>query len=393
MEKINMGTGSHRPLEGFRVLDFSAMIAGPYCTRWLADMGADVIKVEPPEGDAMRLTAPLREGHSTYFGNLNAGKRSIAFDLKNPAALDAVKRLAAESDVLVENFRPGVMARLGLGYDAIQALNPRLVYCSISGYGQSGPKSDRPSYAPVVQAASGYEMAQFSFQDHLEQPAPTGLFAADILASCYATMAIQSALLQRSRTGVGQHLDVTLMESILSVMVYEFQQAQFPSKLRKNLYEPMKTKDGFVIIAIVSQRNFENLCDALERPEWKLDPRLAQTIERRQNWALFLNLVREWTATRSAAECEAHLLAAGVPCSRYASVGDVLADPHFKLRGSFQEVQDGAGAFLAQNMPFKMSGALNAVRARVPGLGEHTQSVLRDVLGMNAQDIASLIRP
>lgn len=370
-----------RPLAGFQVIDFSAMIAGPYCTRWLADLGADVIKVEPPEGDTMRTTLPMRDGCSTYFGHLNAGKRSIVLDLKDPAARASARQLITSSDVLVENFRPGVMDRLGLGFEAMQQLNPRLIYCSISGYGQSGPSASRPSYAPIVQAASGWEMAQFSFQDGLDKPAPTGLYAADVLASCYALIAIQSALLQRSRTGLGQRLDVTLMESILSVMIYEFQDAQFPTQQRKNLYVPQKTADGFVIIAIVSQKNFESLADALGRPEWRTDERFKDAASRRAHWKLLMELIQQWTRERTCAQCESYLLAAGVPCSRYANIGEVLEDPHFRQRGSFAEVSDRAGHFLAQNLPFLMSGADIAVRGAVPALGEHTEQVLTELHG------------
>jgi crotonobetainyl-CoA:carnitine CoA-transferase CaiB-like acyl-CoA transferase len=368
-----------RALEGFRVLDFSAMIAGPYCTRWLADMGADVIKIEPPEGDAMRVAPPVRDGRSAYFGHLNTGKRSVVLDLKAPAALQAARTLAQRADVLVENFRPGVMKRLGLDFATLRALNPRLVYCSISGYGQSGPKSDRPSYAPIVQAASGYEMANFSFQQGLTQPPNTGLFPADIIASCYATIAIQAALLQRSRTGLGQHLDVTLMESILSIMVYEFQEVQFADKRRKILYVPLKTTDGFVIVAPITQRNFENLCEALGHPEWKADARLVDATARRANWDFFMGLIRDWTSGRSGEACETHLLAAGVPCTRYNTIGDVLADPHFRMRGSFAQVDDGAGPFLVPNLPFRMSGAASDAHATVPALGEHTRAVLAEI--------------
>lgn len=380
-----------RPLDGFRVVDFSAMIAGPYCTRWMADMGAEVLKIEPPEGDAMRGMAPLRDGHSSYFGQLNAGKRSVVLDLKKPDSLEAARRLADQADVLVENFRPGVMERLGLGFEVLRGRNPRLVYCSISGYGQTGPKSDRPSYAPIVQAASGYEMAQLSFQDDQSHPANSGLYPADILAACYALIAIQSALLQRSRTGQGQHLDVTLIESILSVMVFEFQEAQFPSPARKMLYLPMPCTDGFVVVAPITQKNFLSLCDALGHPQWKEDPRLAEPKARRNNWSLFMSLIRQWTSGRSGAECEAHLLAAGVPCSRYASITELLDDPQLRLRRSFSEVTDAAGRFLAPRLPFQMSAADLSLAPRVPALGEHSRVVFEERLGWPAGELQALL--
>src|ERR1700760_4067289 len=169
-----MALAELRALEGFRVLDFTQMMAGPYCTRWLADLGAEVIKVEPPEGDTMRKSQPMREGRSSYYGHLNAGKRSIVLDLKVPESIQAVLAIVAECDVVVENFRPGVMDRLGLGYDALAAAHPALVYCSISGYGREGPSASRPAFAPMVHAASGYDLAHWSFQDGADQPPNCG---------------------------------------------------------------------------------------------------------------------------------------------------------------------------------------------------------------------------
>jgi CoA:oxalate CoA-transferase len=173
-------------------------------------------------------------------------------------------------------------------------------------------------------------------------------------------------------------------------MVYELQDAQFPSNKRKHLYVPMRTTDGFVVVTPITQRNFENLCDALGHPEWKADPRLLDTVARRNHWDLLMDLIRDWTSTRSSAECERTLLEAGVPCSRYASVADVLADPHFRTRGTFATVDDGAGPFLVQNMPFRMSGADCATHAEVPALGEHTRSVLRELAGFGDERIGAL---
>src|ERR1700689_1030140 len=164
------------PLAGVRVLDFTIMMAGPYCTRFLADLGADVIKIEAAEGDYIRQRAPKHDGHSAYFGHLNAGKRSVVLDLKKASAISVAKRLAAQSDVIVENFRPGVMARFGLDYATLGALNPRLIYCSLSGFGQTGPDAERPAYAQIVQAASGYELAFAGYQDGNERPANSAIF-------------------------------------------------------------------------------------------------------------------------------------------------------------------------------------------------------------------------
>ena len=241
------------PLEGVRVLDFSIMLAGPYCARLLADVGADVIKIEPPEGDDMRLRTPLRDGQSTYFGQLNAGKRSLALDLKSADAIKLVHRLVAEADILVENFRPGVMDRLGLGYEALREINPRLIYCSISGYGQSGPAAERAAYAMIVHAESGFDrVADALCRGPGPARRPGAVFVADVLGGIFGYSAIQTALVQRARTGKGQRIDVALMDCMLNLLVYELQEAQFPIRAPRPTYGPVRAKDGDILIAPVT---------------------------------------------------------------------------------------------------------------------------------------------
>ena len=223
------------------MLDFTAMLAGPHCARLMADLGAEVIKIEGLEGDLIRGRPPLRDGHSTYFGALNCGKKSVAIDLKSDAAKDIIYGLAKASDVVVENFRPGVMARLGFDYATLAKHNPKLVYCSISGYGQQGSGATRAAYAPIIHAASGYDAANLNYQTEQDTPASTGIFIADILSGAYAFGAIQAALVHRERTGQGQAVDVSLMDSMLNLMVFECQEAQFPSKRPRPVYVPMKT--------------------------------------------------------------------------------------------------------------------------------------------------------
>src|SRR5438445_2096401 len=203
-----------RPLEGIRVLDFSMMMAGPFCTRLLADLGAEVIKIEAPSGDLIRGRPPVREGRSTYFAQLNAGKRSLVLDLKNPEAVAVARELATSCDVVMENFRPGVMKRFGLGFETLSADNRRLIYCAISGYGQTGPSADKASYAPIIHAASGYDLAHLRYQKDHDRPARTGIFMADVLAGVYAFGAIQTALFHRERSGAGQFIDVALMARV-----------------------------------------------------------------------------------------------------------------------------------------------------------------------------------
>ena len=364
-----------------RVIDFTSMIAGPYCTRLLADCGAEVLKIEEPHGDHIRTRPPLRDGHSTYFGHLNAGKKSVVLDLKSVEGRDAAKGLAAGSDVVVENFRPGVMKRLGLDYATLSAARPELVYCSISGFGQTGPRAEQPAYAPVIHAASGFDHTQFTYQDGQEKPAKTGIFVADVLAAVYAFGAIQTALIARLRHGHGQFIDVALMDSMINLLVFECQEAQFPSKERRPLYVPMRATDGFVIVAPVNQRNFEQLADAVGHPEWKADPRFATVSARTTHWDALMAAIEAWTGPRLARQCEDTLMAGGVPCSRYLSVAEAMADPQLAARGSLATVTDGAGSFLVPNPPFRFADGSVGVGTEVPALGTHTAAALDNKIG------------
>src|SRR5882724_6909847 len=260
------------PLDGVRVLDFSIMLAGPYCARLLADVGADVIKIEPPEGDDMRLRAPLRDGHSAYFGQLNAGKRSLALDLKSPEAIKLVHRLVAQTDILVENFRPGVMERLGLGYETLREINPRLIFCSISGYGQSGPAAERAAYAMIVHAESGFDRALMRYAGDRNRPASGAVFVADVLGGIFGYSAIQTALVQRTRMGKGQRIDVALMDCMLNLLVYELQEAQLPICASRPTYGPVRARDGDILIAPITPRNFTALCGVTGQRELVEDP-------------------------------------------------------------------------------------------------------------------------
>ncbi|HEX4251024.1 MAG TPA: CoA transferase, partial [Pseudonocardia sp.] len=366
-------TRADQALTGLRVLDFTTVMAGPFCTRLLADLGADVIKVESPDGDHIRVRPPLRTGphgpRSSYFGQLNCGKRSVVLNLKQPEDRATALRMAGAADVLVENFRPGVMDRLGLDYPTLAARHPGLVYCSISGYGQTGPASERPAYAPIIHAASGYDLTNLGYQDGVDTPPSTGVFIADVFGGVYAFGAIQAALLHRARTGTGQAVDVSLLETMLALQVFEVQQAQFPGDRRRPLYRPLRTSDGHVVVAPVSQRNFEHLITALGRPAWADDPRFTTQSDREHHWDALLGLLEQWTVHRTALDCERTLLAAGVACSRYVRVAELLTDPQLAHRGALATVRDSAGSFLVPNAPFRLSGGPVRAGAEVPELG------------------------
>lgn len=377
------------PLRGIRVLDFTAMLAGPHCARLMADLGAEVIKVEGLEGDMIRGRPPLRDGDSSYFGALNCGKKSLSIDLKSDAAKPIIHELARLSDVVVENFRPGVMARLGFDHATLKTHNPKLIYCSISGYGQSGPGATRAAYAPIIHAASGYDAANLSYQIEQEYPASTGIFVADILSGAYAFGAIQAALVHRERTGEGQAVDVSLMDSMLNLMVFECQEAQFPSQQKRPVYAPMKSRDGHVIIAPISQKNFEQMADAMQRPDLKTDQRFAINAGRVRNWTELMAIIEQWTEQRTGIEIEAIMDAGSVPCSRFLTVADAMKDPQLAERGSLAEISDGAGKFLVPNAPFQFSTPTAAGPA-VSGLGANSREILSSLLGLSDEQIDEL---
>ena len=384
-------TSSPKPgiLDGVRVLDFTAMMSGPYATRLMAYLGAEVIKIEPPEGDHIRSRPPQREGHSTYFAQLNCGKKSLALDLKKSAAVALVKQLVVTADVVVENYRPGVMQRLGLDYATLSALNPRLVYCSISGFGQTGDWAGRSAYAPVLHAGSGYDLANLDYQDGIARPLKNGIFIADVLGGSLAFGAIQSALLRAARTGQGDQVDLSLMDAMLGMLVYECQEAQFPAGRRRPLYQPTRARDGFVLIAPVSQNNFEALARTCGHAEWIADPRFATIHAREHHWGELMALLDDWAATRSAAECEALMNAGGVPCSRYFSVREAMQLPPIAARGVMQTIHDGAGAFQVPNPAFRFQHSAAHARDSVAELGADGPALLR-ALGLRDADIDAL---
>lgn len=377
-----------RPLAGVRVADFSNVIAGPHCTRLLADMGADVVKVESPEGDFLRRRPPIRNGHSAYFSNFNVGKRGMALDLKNPKGLEAAKRLIAKADVVVENFRPGVMARLGLGYDAAKALNPTVIYCSVSGYGQTGPSATRPAYAPVIQASSGYDLVHVSYQDR-ERPDFPSLFVADLAAAVYAFGAIMTALYVRKGGGPGTCIDLSMLEGTMSFLGPDLQRAQYEGVYSKPMFAVVACRDGFVLLAPASENNFADLCEGMGHPEWRTDPRFAKHTDRYANRAAFMDLLDQWSATRGAQEVEDIMTRAGVPCSRFRGVGEALADPQLAHRGAIAETHDAGGPLKVLNPPFLMSGIRTRTAGPAPSLGEHTDAVLAEI-GYGAAEIAAL---
>src|SRR5262245_59538377 len=356
-------------LEGLRVLDFTTTIAGPHCGRLLADLGAEVIKIEAPEGDMMRTRPPLRNGASTSFGQLNAGKKSIVLDLKSPRGVEAARRLVATGDVVVENFRPGVMRRFGLDYDALKEIKPELIYCAISGYGQTGPSSQLPAYAPVIHAASGYDLAHMAYQGEERRPDYCGIYFADVLTGTYPFGSIMTALYQRQSTGRGQMIDVSMLESMLSLTLSEIQAAQFAvAPPGRPIFGPVATKDGYINLSIASERTFQNLAVASGHPDWLNDPRFAEYANRRANWGELIDELERWSKELATSEVQAIFDRHGVPSSPYRMVREAMTDPQLAHREAFAEVHDAGGTFQVLNPPFRLSGARAAAVPYVAGL-------------------------
>ena len=385
-------TDMTRPLDGLRILDFSTTIAGPHCSRLLADMGADVVKIESPEGDLMRSRPVQRDGFSTMFGQLNAGKKSIVLDLKNPASIAAVKKLIATVDILVENYRPGVMKRLGLDYPELAKINPRLIYCAISGYGQTGPGAGRPAYAPVIHASTGYDMAHLFYQQGRQRPDNCGIFVADYASGAYAMGAILAAVHQRHATGKGQMVDVSMFETLVGMLLGEVNRAQFDFEMpSRPMYGPIEASDGYVMLATASEKTFQDMATAAGRRDWLTDPRFEKYKERRMNWGRLVDELEEWSKQMSVAEVVAALEKQGVPCSPYVTVTEALKDPQVEHRGSLCTIEDGGGTYQSPAPPFRFSGSPLQSGPKVAALGEDTRTVLAQA-GLTQSEIEALVK-
>lgn len=378
--------GEARELFGLRVADFTTVMAGPYCTRLLSDRGAEVVKVESRDGDSVRHATPLRDGHSAYYAQLNTGKRSVGLDLRSEGGRRAARALIDGSDVVVENFRPGVMARFGLDYDTVGRRRPDIVYCSVSGYGQTGPWADRPAVAQAVHAVSGFDTSLLRYQTTPMAPLSGGMFVADALAGALAFGGVLAALRARDSTGVGRHVDIALLDGVLSLMAYEVANAQFPQGYDRKGYPPARTRDGYVMVAAVNDRAFAALARVIGAPELVDDPRFCTTQARWEHTTDFLGLLEAWTGARTAAEVERLMLEAGVPASQYWTVEEQMESAQARHRGTFALAEDDAGQVrvvvpMHLRGPDEAPGGSAPVARRVAQRGADTREVLTNLLG------------
>lgn len=387
------------PLAGLRVIDLTRILAGPFASQILGDLGADVIKIEPPGGDETRSFAPHRAGESHYYLSINRSKRGMVVDLKHPQGCEIVKRLAADADVLIENYRPGVLERRGLGYSALAALNPRLIYCSITGFGLCGPLRDRPSFDIVTQALTGL----LSVNGAAEQPpVKLGLPLGDMVGGIFGPIGILAAVAERQYTGRGRQIDVSLFDGSLGMLGYLAQLAFFTGTDPKPVgtrhpniapYGAYPTSDGQIIIACLTENFWHGLCVAIGRPDLVADPRFKTVASRRQEIAALDPLIDGFTRSRTTAEMQVLLDLNDVPNSPVLGVLAALSHPHTIARDMLVQMEHSTlGVIPAVGRPIKYPGTVQAELRAPPTLGQHTAEILREELCMSEVEIADLIR-
>lgn len=386
------------PLGDIRVLDLTRVLAGPSASLALADLGAEVLKVEPPgTGDETRTFPPFRDGESHYYLSVNRGKKSIVVDLKTDAGVALVKDLAAKCDVLIENYRPGVMERFGLDYGALAVINPRLIYCSISGFGMTGPLRDRPSFDIVLQALSGALSVNGEPGD---RPTKLGIPLGDLVGGINGPISILAALHERSITGRGRLIDVSLLDGMVGMLGYLAQLAFFTGEDPKpqgsqhpNLvpYGIFPAQDGSIIIACLTNSFWERICQALGMQECTKDPRFDAIEKRRNNRSVVNEMISEFTRQKSVQELVDLFTEYQVPHAPILGIKEALAQPQAVSREMVVETDHQTlGKIPIVNRSIKFPGDQQPVPAAPPVFGQHTDEILTDILGLTSQQIEEL---
>ena len=387
-----------QPLKGIRVLDLTRVLAGPYCAMLLGDMGAEVIKIEEPDrGDDTRGWPPFANGESTYFMSVNRNKKSVTLNLKAPEGRELLKRLAKKSDVLLENFRTGTMEKLGLGYATLSRLNPKLVYCAMSGFGESGPESHRGGYDLIVQAESGV-MDLTGFADG--PPVKVGNSIADLVAGMSGAHGVTLALLVRQRTKRGQKVEIAMLDVMAALLTYQagmyLNAGRTPARRGNEHpsivpYEVFKAADAYLVIGAANDSLWERCCAALERPELAKESRYATVASRVEHRATLVPRLNEILGARPAADWLKRLEAAGVPAGRIRTVPEVCESEHLKARGMVVALaHPKAGTVKMMGVPIRLHGTPGRPTTAAPLLGADTESVLTRVLGVRRADVRRL---
>jgi crotonobetainyl-CoA:carnitine CoA-transferase CaiB-like acyl-CoA transferase len=389
-----------RPFEGVKILDFTQVLAGPYASYQLALLGADVIKIERRGGEDMRRTPLSREWAerdlAPAFQAVNGNKRSLTLDLSKPEAIAVVKKLAAQADVVMENFRPGVMDRLGIGYEALSVINPRLIYCAISGFGQTGPARDGAGYDGKMQAMSGI----MAITGHQETgPTRAGFAICDVLSGATAAFGVSSALFQRHQTGKGQFVDVSMLEAslaFLSGQIADYSIAGHRQQLsgnqavsRKATANLFQAGDGYLLLAVNNEKQYRALMTALGREDVFDDPRFADWFARQENEPALRAIIEEALSKKSPREWEKILDSAGAPCASIWKVEEVIDHPQIAARGAIQEIDTPYGRLRFAGSGFQLAHGGGKLTSMAPEVGAHTDEVLSSI-GYDAQAIAEL---
>lgn len=395
-----MSTTQARPLEGFRVIDYSHFLAGPYLSRCLAAMGAEVIKVErPTDGDAGRHHPYFIDGQSGYFLQQNMGKKGLCVNLKDPRGRDMLEKLVATADVFVENYRPGALAKLGLGYEALSALNPGLVYCSISAYGHTGPESHRAGFGLIAEAKSGI-MAMVGSPG--EAPPLLRIALGDMYTGIHGVASINAALLGRMKSGKGQHIDLSLYDCLVSMHEYAGQCYTLsggqiiPEQTGHDLpdstlYGVFTARDGHLVIAAQVDATWKRLAQLVGGDALAADTRFHTAAGRNANRLEILPIVRSWTAARTVAECLGALDAIDVPCAKVQDIGEVINDPQIQQRGMVvRQEHPILGEIELLNTPFRFSGCDTTIRESAPLMGQHNRQIAEE-LGFSTAEIDAMV--
>src|SRR3954469_8382905 len=387
------------PLEGLTVLDFTRVLSGPYCTMLLADMGARVIKLEHPgRGDDTRAWGPpFVQGESAYFLSINRNKESLTLDLKSPPARPVLESLLERTDVIVENFRPGTMDRLGLSYEAVAAKYPRVIYCSISGFGQTGPRRAEPGYDAVMEGEGGVMSIPGGADG---PPYRLGVAIADIATGMFAAQGVTLALLARVRTGRGQRVDIGMLDATAALLTYQagiyFATGTTPGRMGNRHptivpYETFHASDGDFVVAVGNDDQFRRFCTIIGDETLAGDARFATNRARVVHYDELRPRLADRLRVRTRQEWVRDLKAAGVPCGSGREVAEVLADPQLDARGMIETVEHvTAGAIRLLGIPIKLSNTPGAVRLPPPALGQHTDRILQDDCGLSAGEINTL---
>ncbi len=389
------------PLKGVRVLDLSRVLAGPFCSMILADLGAEVIKVEMPgEGDDTRTYPPFIGGMSSYFMSVNRGKKSVTLDLKRAEGREALYRLAERCDIFLENFRPGVTARLGIDYEAIRKVNPQIIYCSISSFGQVGPYASWPGYDIIIQGMGGLMGIT---GEHGRPPVRVGIAITDIGAGMWAAIAILGALRVRERTGIGQHIDISLLDGVISWMTYAagiyFATGRPPERMGSAHpsmvpYQAFEAGDGrYLLIAAGNDRLWATLCKVMGLERLIDDPRFSTMDRRVENREALIPILEEEFKKRPRDDWLERLRALGFPCGPVYTLDEVFRDPHVLSRGMLIEMEHPQIGTIRQiGPPIKLSETPCTVGSPPPTLGEHTEEVLKGIAGYSDEEIELLRR-